>query len=545
MGLIIPGTLGRFLGDSGGGGYSFYGVTGARTAIDARNPANTVSGGVCSTAADLTGNGNHWTKDPTVAGLPTITATVTYPDVAGNTMVSLPSVTAFNVLSATSKMLRCSNIMTGLTNWTVVSVQKTVTWDTNNDKPLYWLDHGRLQANGGNGAGYFYNGTTYGTNSAGLGVAFDSETQWRVTIQSYTAPAGGNTSRHFIMQNGLVSVITKNVSGALDSDPLSANFAWPTATNEYLPRSDYNHLALGTVSPVSLSQTTGAPRHVTLMMALFPRGLTLAECGTITNNILNELYATAPPFMRVLHCMGDSLHAEGGGLSCVNGFYWQDLAAVKKAATSFFNTAEGGNTIEVQRARARATAGRAQRVALHKEYVANVMVGTNNPTDDANGKWTKVKTMLTDAMTTNAITHINVGELLACGTSNSVTNPDTGRCAAHDAYNVVMRAGMTSGGDFYTANPTIGCNYLAYATSIPAAFEVPIAVLNPATAVTTYNTQVAATMPSDTANASQYHYQADGLHPKTQIRPNGTLPIYSRVGMYEVLGARMNATYWP
>lgn len=532
MGLVYPTRLHR------GGKPSFYGVPGFISWIDSRSSRNRLP----NAAIDLSGNGNHWVKEPTVTGLSTTTATVQYPDVAGNTMVSLPSVAAFDVLTSSAKMLRCTNIMLGLEAWTIVSVQKTVTWDTSNDKFLYRLDAGGLQANGGTGAGYFYNGTTYGTNSAGLGITFDYS-QWRVTIQSYTPPNGSATSRHWVMQNGIPSVVGKNIAGMLDNTA-GENYAWPQSSNEYLPRSDYTHLALGTVNPLTLSTSSNAPRHVTLIMGLAPRGITLEEGGEITNNILNELYAGAPPFMRVLHCIGDSLHYEAGGTSCINGYYWQDLSAVKKAAVTFVNTAEGGNSIETQTTRSLAGVGRAQRLDLHKEYVANVMIGTNNPTDDENAKWSKVKTLLSTALTTGAPTHLNTGELLACGTNGSTTNPDTSRSGAHNLYNIVMRAGMSPGGDFYTANPTIGCSYLPYSTSIPLAFEVPIAVLDPATAATTFGKTVADTMPSDTANAAQNHY-GDFLHPKSQTRPNGTNPIYSRVGMYEALTAKMDSIFWP
>ncbi len=527
--------------------YNFYGVKGFISHIDSRNPSNILSGTECILARDKSGNGHDWTKIGSNTGMFTISSTVQYPDVAANTMVSLPSVTAFNCQPSTARMIRATNLMNGLTEWTIVSVRKTASWDTTNDKFAYRLDNGGLQVNGGTGAGYFYNGTTYGTNSAGLGVSFDVVGgMWQVCIHSYSPPVGTKTSRHWVMQNGLVSVVNANIAGALEADPASENFGWPTAANEYLPRADYQHISLGTTNPVSLTTGSNQFSHQTIIMAVAPRAISFDEAGLITQRILSDVYAGAPAgFMRTINVIGDSLHAEGGSTSSTHGFYWADLPAVRKASVIYYFTPEGGNTIEVQTARTRANVGRMQKTTHHGPVVLDVMIGTNNPTDDENAKWTKVKTLLDYAKATGAPTHINVGELLACGTVGSVTTADASRCAAHDAYNVVMRAGMSSGGDFFTANPAITCGILRYATSVPKSYEVPVQVLNPASGAPGFGTLVGTTTPSDVTNAAQNHY-GDFLHPRsTQTRPNGTQPIYARLGMFDTAARALDIALWP
>ncbi len=526
--------------------YNFYGVKGFISHIDSRNPSNILSGTECILARDKSGNGHDWTKIGSNTGMFTTTSTVQYPDVATNTMVSLPSVTAFNCQPSTARMIRATNLMNGLTEWTIVSVRKTASWDTTNDKFAYRLDNGGLQVNGGAGAGYFYNGTTYGTNSGGLGVNFDvTGGMWQVCIHAYSPPVGTKTSRHWVMQNGLVSVVNKNIAGALEADPTSENFGWPTAANEYLPRTDYQHISLGTTNPVSLTTGGNQFSHQTIIMAVAPRAISFDEAGVITQKILSDIYAGAPAgFIRTINCIGDSLHTEGGSSSSNHGFYMSDLPTVRKAATVLYFTSEGGNTIEVQTARTASNVGRMRKTTYHGPVVLNVMIGTNNPTDDENAKWTKVKTLLDYAQATSSPTHINVGELMAIGTS--ATAVDSSRCAAHEAYNVVMRAGMQSGGDFFTANPAITCGILRYATSIPACFEVPVTVLNPASGAPAFGTTVGTTTPSDTTNAALYHYAGDGVHPTSTItRPNGTQPIYSRLGMFDVIARTLNTTLWP
>ncbi len=305
------------------------------------------------------------------------------------------------------------------------------------------------------------------------------------------------------------------------------------------------HIGLGTTNPLTL--TTGSvnfDQHF-VIAAVAPRAITFDEGKTITQNILADIYSGAPAgFLRVMHAAGDSLHYEGGDTSSNHGFYFTDLTTVKKNATMFQLSAEGGNDGSVQAARSRATAGNARKTTYHGPYVFNLMIGTNDPTLDENQKWTSAKNVLNQANTSGVLTHVNVGELLACGTVGSVTTADTSRCAAHDAYNVVMRTGMSSGGDFFTANPAITCGILRYATSVSSSYEVSIQVLNPASGAPGFGTLVGATTPSDTTNASMNHY-GDFLHPRSPItRPNGTQPILARLGMSEEVTQKLDAALW-
>lgn len=528
--------------------YNFYGVKGFISHIDSRNPANIMSGTECIQATDKSGNGHHWSKVGSNTGMFTTSSSIKYPDVAGNTMVTLNSgITAFNCQPATARLIRATDLMVGLSEFTIVVVHKPVNASpTVNDKFLYRIDNGGLQANGGSAAGFFYNGTTYGTNSGGLGVRIDPGSEmWQVTIQSYKPPSGTRTSRHWVMQNGLVEIVRKNIAGALDDNPASENFGWPTSANEYLPRGDMRHIGLGTTNPLTL--TTGSvnfDQHF-VIAAVAPRGITFDEAGVITQKILSDIYSDAPAgFLRVIHAAGDSLHYEGGDTSSNHGFYFSDLPTVRKNATIFQLSAEGGNSGSVQAARSMATAGNVRKTTYHGPYVFNLMIGTNDPTLDENQKWTSAKNVLDRANASNALTHVNVGELMAIGTS--ATAVDSARSAAHDAYNVVMRAGMQSGGDFFTANPAITCGILRYATSVPACFEVPVTVLNPASGAAAFGTTVGTTTPSDTTNAALYHYAGDGVHPTSTItRPNGTQPIYARLGMFDVIARTLNTTLWP
>ena len=549
---------GRGFINTGGGGNGFDEITsptelpGLISWIDASEGTNTIDGGSgnVTTAADKSGNGNDFVMPGTVNGgsssassngMGTAAVATQYPDPSRDIFVDLPSITAFNRATDQNRILRCEDLMTGLSSWTIASIIRpsSVYDDSGNDAHIYY---GLTTSNTRAGLrrrssvqpvqGFISNGVTAGAS----GAHYIDENLWTVVVQSHTPSSGSLTLRHVVMINGVAIIVGKNTTGLLEDDSADANYLWPKAVNDYTvePMTD---LSIGGVRIDTLSSSFTNTKLYQKNLLVFNRALSNTQMQQLTSFLYKEIYPTGTPaFLNRVHHIGDSISNQQGALDNPHGYWWLDLPKAQKAATTIHHTAEGGNTIETQGKRALASANKMRKYHIDNRVIASICAGTNDAETGAN-TWAEMEASLNDLAGTGIYNGFNVGTLLVNGTGTAPYTENAGRCGNHDDYNVLIRAELASGGDYQTANPGIFCQVLDYAASIPSYYTTSDDVLNPDTPANV-NKQISDTNAEDIANEDTYH-MVDFLHPQYPIYPIGNHPIFGNVGEYEELNTKL------